>query len=119
MSTIYNNCNYRFKVEWEDLAPSLQARFKKLYELFDLNLNFLQNYYTKMDLRHRLRPPLRRNTSYAKGDICFHDSLPSYAYLECVQAGITGPDDPSVLGGGAIVAFYLLIICLMGLHCLL
>ena len=99
MSTAYN-CECRFKVEWEDLAPSVQARFKKLEDLFDLNLNFLQNYYTKMDLRHRLRPPLRRNTSYAKGDVCFHDSLPSYAYLECVQAGITGPDDPSVLGGG-------------------
>lgn len=53
MSTAYN-CECRFKVEWEDLAPSVQARFKKLEDLFDLNLNFLQNYYTKMDLRHRL-----------------------------------------------------------------
>lgn len=31
MSTAYN-CECRFKVEWEDLAPSLQARFKSIEE---------------------------------------------------------------------------------------
>ena len=38
---------------------------------------------------NRLRPPLMRSTTYAKGDIAFHDSLPSWAYLECTQAGTT------------------------------
>lgn len=166
--SIEYNCDYRFKVEWEDLSPSVQSRFKKIEEQsntsniissinsridslqsqiniiqnsildYDNKLNNItnnipkkvsdlindsnyqtkdqvdksisdtsnnltstinQNYYSKLDLKHRLRPPLKRNTSYEKGDICFHDSLPSYAYLECIQAGITGPDDPSVLGG--------------------
>lgn len=168
MSTAYN-CECRFKVEWEDLSPSVQARFKSIEESsnynniissmnsridslqsqiniiqnsildYDNKLNNItnnipkkvsdlvndsnyqtkdqidksindtansltntieQNYYSKLDLKHRLRPPLKRNTSYLQGDICFHDSLPSYAYLECIQAGVTGPDEPSVLGGG-------------------
>lgn len=43
---------------------------------------------------HQLRPPLRRSTVYAKGDICFHGSLPSYAYLECMTAGTTAESEP-------------------------
>lgn len=43
---------------------------------------------------HQLRPPLKRSTAYAKGDICFHDSLPSYAYLECITAGTTAENEP-------------------------
>ena len=41
------------------------------------------------NLKNRLRPGLARNKTYAVGDICFHDSLPSYAYLECITAGTT------------------------------
>ena len=48
---------------------------------------------------HQLRPPLKRSTAYVKGDICFHDSLPSYAYLECITAGTTAETEPSF--GGA------------------
>ena len=43
---------------------------------------------------HQLRPPLKRSTAYAKGDICFHDSLPSWAYLECITAGTTAENEP-------------------------
>lgn len=47
---------------------------------------------------NRLRPDLRRSTSYAVGDIAFHDGLPSWAYLECVQAGTTSDTEP-IFGG--------------------
>ena len=47
---------------------------------------------------NRLRPPLQRSAVYAKGDIAFHDSLPSWAYLECTQAGTTSNTEP-VFGG--------------------
>ena len=33
---------------------------------------------------------LKRNTTYAVGDIAYHKDLPSWARLECVQAGTTG-----------------------------
>lgn len=36
---------------------------------------------------------LQRSTTYAKGDIAFHDSLPSWAYLECTQAGTTSDNE--------------------------
>lgn len=49
--------------------------------------------------KHRLRPPLKRGTSYNVGDIAFHDSLPSYFYLECIQAGTTGTAEPNFGGG--------------------
>lgn len=48
---------------------------------------------------HQLRPPLKRSTAYVKGDICFHDSLPSYAYLECITAGTTAETELSFVGG--------------------
>lgn len=50
---------------------------------------------------HQLRPPLKRSTAYAKGDICFHDSLPSYAYLECITAGTTAESEQDFWGGRA------------------
>ncbi|MCI7078702.1 MAG: phage tail protein [Veillonellaceae bacterium] len=50
---------------------------------------------------HQLRPPLKRSTAYAKGDICFHDSLPSYAYLECITAGTTAETEQDFVGGRA------------------
>ena len=53
-------------------------------DLIDHNSNAKGNSHP-----HQLRPPLKRSTAYAKGDICFHDSLPSYAYLECITAGTT------------------------------
>lgn len=50
---------------------------------------------------HQLRPPLKRATAYAVGDICFHDSLPSYAYLECITAGTTAENEQDFGGGRA------------------
>lgn len=46
---------------------------------------------------------LQRNTSYAVGDIAYSSALPSWARLECVQAGITANVEfqwTNVLGGG-------------------
>lgn len=65
-------------------------------DLIDHNSNAKGNSHP-----HQLRPPLKRSTAYAKGDICFHDSLPSYAYLECITAGTTAETEPSFGGGRA------------------
>ena len=48
---------------------------------------------------NQLRPPLKRSTEYAVGDIVFHDSLPSWAYLECVTSGTTATIIPAALIG--------------------
>lgn len=37
---------------------------------------------------------LQRNTAYAVGDIATSPDLPSWAYLECVQAGTTSSTPP-------------------------
>lgn len=52
------------------------------------------NSYNTANLKNRLRPGLARNKAYSVGDICFHDSLPSYAYLECITTGVTGENEP-------------------------
>lgn len=46
---------------------------------------------------------LARNKAYAVGDIAYSPNLPSYMYLECVQAGTTAntePDFSTVKSGG-------------------
>lgn len=46
---------------------------------------------------------LQRNTSYRVGEIVYSTKLPSWAYLECTQAGTTGNTEPNlstVSGGG-------------------
>lgn len=47
---------------------------------------------------------LQRNTTYAVGDIAYHKDLPSWARLECVQAGTTGDtiDFTQISSGGGI-----------------
>lgn len=65
-------------------------------DLIDHNSNAKGNSHP-----NQLRPPLKRSTAYAKGDICFHDSLPSYAYLECITAGTTAETEPAFGGGRA------------------
>lgn len=50
---------------------------------------------------NQLRPPLKRSTEYAVGDIVFHDSLPSWAYLECVTSGTTSEIEQN-FGGTAL-----------------
>lgn len=37
---------------------------------------------------------LKRNKQYSVGEIAYSPSLPSWAYLECITAGITGDKDP-------------------------
>lgn len=49
---------------------------------------------------------LRRNATYAVGDIAYSPNLPSWAYLECVTAGTTGdtePDFTNVSTGGGLI----------------
>ncbi len=65
-------------------------------DLIDHNSNAKGNSHP-----NQLRPPLKRSTAYAKGDICFHDSLPSYAYLECITAGTTAETEQDFGGGRA------------------
>lgn len=43
---------------------------------------------------------LQRNKSYQVGDIVNSAKLPSYMYLECVQAGTTGSVEPELSTGG-------------------
>lgn len=46
---------------------------------------------------------LRKNsTAYAVGDIAFSPQLPSWAYLECTQAGTTAETEPVFGGGGGV-----------------
>ena len=47
---------------------------------------------------------LQRNKAYAVGDIAYHKDLPSWARLECVQAGTTGDtiDFTQISSGGGI-----------------
>lgn len=40
---------------------------------------------------------LERNTAYQVGDCLKHPALPSWAYLECTVAGITGTEEPTEL----------------------
>lgn len=46
---------------------------------------------------------LQRNKSYQIGDIVNSAKLPSYMYLECVQAGTTGSVEPELSTGGVVV----------------
>lgn len=48
---------------------------------------------------------LARNKAYAAGDIAYSPNLPSYLYLECMTAGITGATEPNIstLSSGAKV----------------
>lgn len=48
---------------------------------------------------------LARNKAYAVGDIAYSPNLPSYLYLECTTAGITGEAEPdmSTVSGGVTV----------------
>lgn len=56
------------------------------------------SFYTGLNL-------LQRNKSYAVGDIAYSPNLPSWAYLECIEAGTTGASEPdlqSSWGGGVL-----------------
>lgn len=49
---------------------------------------------------------LQRNKAYAVGDIAYSPNLPSYMYLECITAGITGdtePDFSNIKSGGVTI----------------
>lgn len=48
---------------------------------------------------------LQRNTSYKVGEIVYSAEMPSWAYLECTQAGTTGNTEPnlSTVSGGVEV----------------
>lgn len=52
------------------------------------------------DLLHLWKP----NTPYAVGDIAYSAKLPSWAYLECVQAGTTAATEPTWPAVGNMIA---------------
>ena len=60
------------------------------------------NVYTKQKVNDLLNL-LQRNKSYQVGDIVNSAKLPSYLYLECVQAGTTGSTEPELSTGGVVV----------------
>ena len=70
-------------------------------EAFALAKDLIEHNTNPKSHPHQLRPPLKRSTAYVKGDICFHDSLPSYAYLECITAGTTAETEQDFGGGRA------------------
>ncbi|WP_295164972.1 hypothetical protein [Selenomonas sp. F0473] len=51
---------------------------------------------------------LRRNKTYAIGDIAYSKNLPSWARLECIQAGTTAADEPAAIAtvstGGVLLS---------------
>lgn len=51
------------------------------------------SFYTGLNL-------LQRNKSYAVGDIAYSPNLPSWAYLECIEAGTTGASEPDLQSSG-------------------
>lgn len=56
--------------------------------------------YTKQKVND-LMYLLQRNKYYRVGDIVNSTNLPSYLYLECVQAGTTGSTEPELSTGGS------------------
>lgn len=60
------------------------------------------NVYTKQKVND-LMYLLQRNKYYRVGDIVNSTNLPSYLYLECVQAGTTGSTEPKLSTGGVVV----------------
>ena len=59
------------------------------------NNKFLAGDGTFKEILQPLNNQLRRNTEYKWGDIAYSNSLPSWAYLFCVQAGKTAAFEPS------------------------
>ena len=57
------------------------------------------NVYTKQKVNDLIYL-LQRNKYYQVGDIVNSAKLPSYLYLECVQAGTTGSTEPELSTGG-------------------
>lgn len=78
-------------------APNVTVHISD--EAFALAKDLIDHNTNPKSHPNQLRPPLKRSTAYAKGDICFHDSLPSYAYLECITAGTTANTEPLFWGG--------------------
>ena len=77
-------------------APNVTVHISD--EAFALAKDLIDHNTNPKSHPNQLRPPLKRSTEYAKGDICFHDSLPSYAYLECIAAGTTAETEPVFWG---------------------
>lgn len=48
MSTAYN-CNCRFKVDWEDVSPSIQSRFKNIEESSNYYNNIISSMNSRID----------------------------------------------------------------------
>ena len=79
----------RDEIKVHNTAPDAHMDIRQLAENAGLNL-------------------LRRNKTYAVGDIAYSKNLPSWARLECVKAGTTAAEEPvaiaSVSTGGVLVS---------------
>lgn len=66
------------------------------------NNKFLAGDGTFKGILQPLNNQLRRNAAYQYGDIAYSNSLPSWAYLFCVQAGTTAASEPSFFSVSAM-----------------
>lgn len=100
VSQLTNDKEYQTKEEVSSSISNHNADKNAHSEAISKAVEVGINSYNTVNLKNRLRPGLARNKTYSVGDICFHDSLPSYAYLECITAGTTAKTEPNFGGGG-------------------
>lgn len=94
VSQLTNDKEYQTKEEVSSSISNHNADKNAHSEAISKAVEAGINSYNTANLKNRLRPGLARNKTYSVGDICFHDSLPSYAYLECITTGVTGKNEP-------------------------
>ena len=101
VSQLTNDKEYQTKEEVSSSISNHNADKNAHSEAISKAVEAGINSYNTVNLKNRLRPGLARNKTYSVGDICFHDSLPSYAYLECITAGTTSEIEQDFGGGRA------------------
>ena len=101
VSQLTNDKEYQTKEEVSSSISNHNADKNAHSEAISKAVEAGINSYNTANFKNRLRPGLARNKTYSVGDICFHDSLPSYAYLECITAGTTAETEQDFGGGRA------------------
>lgn len=100
VSQLTNDKEYQTKEEISSSISNHNADKNAHSEAISKAVEAGINSYNTANFKNRLRPGLARNKTYSVGDICFHDSLPSWAYLECITAGTTAETEQDFVGGG-------------------
>lgn len=101
VSQLTNDKEYQTKEEVSSSISNHNADKNAHSEAISKAVEAGINSYNTANFKNRLRPGLARNKTYSVGDICFHDSLPSYAYLECITAGTTAESEQDFGGSRA------------------